>query len=444
MRDILLLIITGSISLTALGRPLVGLFGFIAYSIVAPHSQVWGIARTIPHAELIIICTLVGYFLSGEPKKFPLGRETILLFGLWCTFAISTIFALSPKDALEKFEYVSKILFVVFVSTAMINDEHRFRMLLLTIALSLGLYGLKGGLFVLRTGGNSQVFGPDQSFLTANNAIGLALAMNVPFLYYFIKACTRRWLSWLMKAMLVLSYPAIVCTFSRGAWLGLAAGTTLLALKSRQKLLTLVMLGLLGLTSPIWYSVVVSDRMANRYETLVNYEQDESAESRLWSWEFCKRVGLSRPLTGGGFEFYTPTTYQEYFPEFVEYWSHKLAHVLYWSCHSMWLTVLGEHGVVAFLLWIALFICCFLSFRRMRSDAVRYAALSWLTPYADMLQVGFIVYMISGTFLDVAYFDVFFQLVGAVISANEISKRIKLKQAVADRPVTNVAFARAL
>jgi putative inorganic carbon (HCO3(-)) transporter len=184
--------------------------------------------------------------------------------------------------------------------------------------------------------------------------------------------------------------------------------------------------------------------MISRYETLVNYEQDESAEARLWSWEFCKRVGLARPFTGGGFDFYTPDAYQTYFPEFVDYWSHKLTRVLYWSCHSMWLTVLGEHGLLAFFLWIALLACCFLSFRRMRSDAARYPELGWLLPYAQMLQIGFVVYMISGTFLDVAYFDVFFQLIGVVISANEISKKIKQELPAVGGRVTNVAFARAI
>src|SRR5262245_36010638 len=98
MRDILLLVITGSISLTALARPFVGLLGFISYSIVAPHSQVWGIARTISHGELIILCTFAGYVLSSEPKRIPLQRESVLLIGLWAMFCISTMFALSPQE----------------------------------------------------------------------------------------------------------------------------------------------------------------------------------------------------------------------------------------------------------------------------------------------------------------------------------------------------------
>jgi len=53
----------------------------------------------------------------------------------------------------------------------------------------------------------------------------LALVMNIPLLYYLLKTETITWLRWLIKAMLLFSFPAVVCTYSRGAWLGLAMVT---------------------------------------------------------------------------------------------------------------------------------------------------------------------------------------------------------------------------
>ena len=154
----------------------------------------------------------------------------------------------------------------------------------------------------------------------------------------------------------------------------------------------------------------------------MNYEEDASAESRFWNWEFCQRVGLARPF-GGGFNFYEPELYPIYFPEFIE----KYGPDKVWSCHSMWFTILGEHGVIGFILWILLFLSCFISLRKLR----RWGNVNaWIIPYVNMVQFGIIACMIAGTFLDTAYFDLFYQLVGIII----IMKSIKTRSAITQHP----------
>ena len=135
--------------------------------------------------------------------------------------------------------HVSKILLMVVLSTIIINNKRRLDALVRVIALSLGFYGMKAGFFSIVTGGHFTVFGPERSFLEANNAIGLALAMNVPVLFYTAKLEPDRRLRLLMMTMWALSFPAVVCTFSRGAWLGLAAASTFMVAQSRHKLLVI-------------------------------------------------------------------------------------------------------------------------------------------------------------------------------------------------------------
>ena len=50
--------------------------------------------------------------------------------------------------------------------------------------ISLGLYGVKGGIFTLLTGGGYSVYGPAGTFIGGNNEIGLALIMTVPLMRY--------------------------------------------------------------------------------------------------------------------------------------------------------------------------------------------------------------------------------------------------------------------
>jgi probable O-glycosylation ligase (exosortase A-associated) len=328
-------------------------------------------------------------------------------------YGISTIFAIEAQRAHLQLVLVSKVLLMVFISIFLLNTPRRILLLMKVLALSLGFHGLKAGIFAVASGGNYMVWGPEGSFLEANNTIGLALAMNVPFLYYLAKTEQDWRMRWAERAMFFFSYPATICTFSRGAWLALAAATGLIVLKSKYKLLILAtVFVLVPMSLPF-----LPERVVNRYSDLKNYDQESSAQSRFWNWEFCTRVGLGNPLYGGGFDYYSLQAYRRYFPEFQEHWPGKV-----WSCHSMWFTVLGEHGLPGMTLWLLLIGNCLFSIRHIRTYAKKQQDSFWLH-HADMLLGAFVSYMVAGTFLDMAYFDLFYQLVAVIIVSKECIKR---------------------
>src|SRR5262249_42577515 len=145
------------------------------------------------------------------------------------------------------------------------------------------------------------------------------------------------------------SYPAIVCTYSRGAWIGAGVATLLSVLRSQKKVtaiafatsVTILLVGILPHIAP--------DRLIRRYDDFVDYNEENSAQSLFWNLEFCKRVGFANPVTGGGFDYYTLEAYAKYYPEFQERWPGKV-----WACHSIWLTVFSEQGVIGFAIWLLL------------------------------------------------------------------------------------------
>ena len=410
MRDILLIAVVGGCSLLALRRPVLGILLFISLSLAGPQSMTWGMARTFPLGQLAALGTIGGYVFWSESKRFPRQRELFLLLALWGLFGWSTLFAIYPDEAVKQLIYVSKIFLMVLLSTVLINTERRLHLLMRVIALSLGFYGLKTGIFAVASGGNFTVWGPEGTFLEANNAIGLALAMNLPFLYYLLKIETHPWLRRLIITMLVFSYPAVVCTFSRGAWLGLAVATAFMVFKSRHKLFIIVAVGVLGLL----LLPLLPERVANRYDDLVNYQEEGSAQSRFWNWEFCSRVALANPLHGGGFDFYSLEMYAIYYPEFLERWPGRL-----WSCHSTWFTMFGEHGFPGIMLFFGIVGACFFSLRQIRSFALTHKEASWSLPYTDILQNSLLTFTVVGSFYDAAYFDLFYQLVAVIIIIKE-------------------------
>jgi probable O-glycosylation ligase (exosortase A-associated) len=413
MRDLLFIAGVLISALIALRQPVYGILAFICVSLLNPHSFTWGLGRTFPFAHYIALGTLIGFVFWGEKRTIPQQREFFLLLALWAMYGISTIFAIEAQRAYLQLVQVSKVLLMVFVSIFLINTRERVLLLMQVIALSVGFHGLKAGVFAVASGGNYTVWGPEGSFLEANNTIGLALAMNVPFLYYLSKTGQSWRIRWVERAMFFFSYPATICTFSRGAWLALAAVTGFITLKSKYKVLILAAtLVLVPMSLPF-----LPERVVSRYGDFKNYDQEGSAQSRLWNWEFCTRVGLGNPLHGGGFDYYSINAYLQYFPEFLEHWPGKV-----WSCHSMWLTVLGEHGLPGMALWLLLIGNCLFSIRRIRAYAKKEQDPFWLH-HADMLLGAFVAYMVAGTFLDMAYFDLFYQLVAVVIVSKECIKR---------------------
>jgi probable O-glycosylation ligase (exosortase A-associated) len=370
----------------------------------------WGIARSFPHVQAIALCTLVSSLISGSIRKLPNQLEFFLLAGLWGTFLISTIFAIESDRALVQFQLISKVLLMVFLSVFLIDTEQKLLWMVRAIALSIGFHALKIGLFVIRTGGQSAVDGPDASFLAANNSLGMALAVNAPFLLYLIKLETNKWLRRVLTAMLLLSYPAVAGTFSRGAWLALAAVTFLMFIRGKRRFIGFVVLGVLLLSSPLWLSRIISQQMVSRFDTLRNYDEDQSAQSRFWNWEFCARVGLARPLFGAGFDYYSLKAYAEYFPEFQQRWSGKI-----WSCHNTPLMIFSEHGFIGLAVMLAILISCWKSLRSLRYAAKVAKQLAWALPYVDMLRAALIGYIVSGMFLDIAYFELFYFIIAVII-----------------------------
>jgi probable O-glycosylation ligase (exosortase A-associated) len=415
-------------------QPMLGLLAYVGYGLLSPQSFTWGLASTFPHSKLIAGATVLGCFISPPTRKFVWQREFFLVIAIWLLFGVSTMFAFSPEAALNDFINASKMFLMFFLVTWLINSADKLHLLLKVVSMALGLLAIKIGLFVLMTGAQSPINGPENSYLAANNSIGMALAMNVPLLFYLSRVEHRRWLRWLLRGMLLLSYPAVVGTFSRGDWLGLAVITFLITLKLKNKLFIVSSAVIIVLMAALWipYNVSIPLPIRERFETFVNYEEDASAESRFWNWEFCKRIGEAHPIAGAGFKFYSPHLYMTYYPEFVARWGVGK----YWACHNMYLTLFAEHGALTFFLWMVLLVSTFLSLRRIRNAGKAHQELSWMTDYGDMLSIAVVGFVVMGVFVDFAYYEGYYQLIATVIVAKRL---IPLKETLAHSKASRIA-----
>ena len=398
MRDYGLTFFVFSLVPLCLMRPWLGFICWYWLGLMNPHRLTWNFAYSMPFASWIGGATLVGMVFARDRRPIAWTRETILMVVLFLYFCFTTLFAWAPSHAWPELEKVAKIFLMTLLMTMMIYGRQRIMAMLYTIAFSIGFYGLNGALFVVKTGGAGQIKGPENSFLDGNTFIGLALNMVLPLLLTLGREEKRRWLKMLLYTTFATSIISIIFTTSRGAYLGLGAILPLMFLRARSK-----WLGLALLVPALVAVQFLPERIFDRAELIENYQGDRSANQRLMSWSVAMHVARDYPITGAGFEF-------EYAPDqqrWLDYGDRKYDWAIHTSsaAHSIYFQVLGQHGIIAFALFVTLLFGSLLRLQSLKREAKARSDQSWIAPYAGALQIALIGYMVSGAFLSSAYFD---------------------------------------
>ncbi len=409
MRDIAVTLIVFGVLPYILMRPHIGVYAWSWIGYMAPHRLGWGFATSLPFAALIGGVTLVALLFSKEPKRIPLTpiTVTLILFLVW--MVITTLFATHPDEAMAKLSKVLKIQLMIFLTLMLFNHRERIHGLVWVIVISLGFYGVKGGIFTLSTGGEFHVVGPVGSFIEGNTPLALALVMVLPLMRYLQTQTNNKWVRRGFVVAMGLSGLSILGSYSRGAFLALVAMGGFMLLKSKKRGL---MIAMLVLSIPVAVAFM-PDRWTTRMQTVQTYEEDGSAMGRITAWMFAIEMAKGRFL-GGGFESFTPINYHLYAPDVVEILMEK-AGGRYQGPHSIYFSVLGEHGFIGLFLFLTL---GFVSWRT-ATWITKYAAdsdsLLWAKELAGMIQVSLVGFAVGGTFLSLAYFDLLYHLIAILV-----------------------------
>jgi probable O-glycosylation ligase (exosortase A-associated) len=412
MRDfILVAFLFGSVPFI-LWRPAIGVFLWVWVSVMAPHRMTFGFAHDLAFGQLIAISTLVGILFSREPKRLPVTPVTVVLFLMLLWINVSTFFALDTDLALPMWERVMKIQLMVFVALCILHSKQHIQLLLWVVALSVGFYGVKGGLFTLRGGGELLVWGPPGSFIEDNNSLALATVMTIPVVYYLFQQTKNRWLRWGLLGAVVLCGFSVLGSYSRGAFLAIAAMMAFLWWKSRGKLVTAFALALL---IPIAIGIM-PDKWEERMWSIQTYEQDDSSLGRINAWNMAINLANDRPLVGGGFGIDNEKVFSRYAPNPDD------LH----AAHSIYFQILGEHGYVGLMLFLLLWFFVWRDASWIIRHARSHGELQWALDLARMIQVSLVAYAVGGAFQNQAYFDVPYNLlVALVLTRLLVEKEIK-------------------
>jgi putative inorganic carbon (HCO3(-)) transporter len=408
MRDILVTIIVFCSLPLIFKRPYWGPALWIWISVMNPHAQGWGFARSFPFAAIIAGTVLLSLLVYKGDKKLPVVPVTVVFMCFMVLMCVTSVFAIHPDLVYTQWNKVMKIFGMTLVVIMLMKERKHIEMAIWSIVISLGYYGVKGGIFTVKSGGADRVWGPSGTFIEGNNEVALALIMVIPLMFYLMKITTNKWGRYAFMASMGLCAFASLGSYSRGALLAIAAMAAFLWLKSKEKLTVGLVLVLLV---PVML-LAMPQQWHSRMDTIGEYKEDESAMGRVNAWHMATNLAMDRPL-GGGFEIYDAGVFARYapVPEDIH------------AAHSVYFQVLGEHGFLGLFLYLALGFLTWRSGTWVIKNSKLDPELKWAAELVPLLQVSMLGFAVGGAFLSLAYFDVPYFLMAAMVATRLVVER---------------------
>jgi probable O-glycosylation ligase (exosortase A-associated) len=403
MRDIAVtLLVFGSLPFILM-RPWIGIMMWSWLSYMNPHRLTWSFAYDMPFAAMVAATTLVGLVFAKDRDSIPWNRVTIVWFAWVIWMNITTVFAIDLEISGKEWDRTMKMQLMAFVALMLVRTQQQINIFIWVIAMSIGFFGFKGGLFAFREGAGTGIRGPAESFIEDNNALGLALVMILPLLWYLQMIQTRKIIRFGLLGGLVLCAMAVFATHSRGAFLAVVCMAGVLVLSTRGRMYAII--AVIVLAPVMW--TLMPEHYHERIASIRDYKNDTSALGRINAWWFAWNLAVDRPITGGGFDTFTPPLFHKYAPDPLD------LH----DSHSIYFEVLAEHGFVGLALFLALGIFTLLECGRMIRRPQHGTKFDWAEDLARMLRVCLVGYATGGAFLGLAYYDLFYSLISLIVLA---------------------------
>jgi len=292
----------------------------------------------------------------------------------------------------------------------LLADRKGAKWVTLVMGVSVGLIGAKFGMWGLWHGGARFARGY-YGMMLDNNALGLAVAMGLPLLWFGMRLVEQLWAKVTLFSLFFLSLAGAVMTYSRTTALALAAAFLLIAYRSKHKLVILVAIALLA--TPLL--LLLGSSYLERLATISNPTEESSAYSRLIMWKAGWRLFLEHPVLGVGFG---RDNQQAVIRRFLPPEAESIHEVL--VMHSTWMQLLVDSGIFAFLLYTALMAITIWNlgkaYRRTRKTDPELAAI------AAGLHASIVAFAVGATFLSRVEFDLYYMLVATAAALYEIRR----------------------
>ncbi len=416
MRDLIVSAVLLGLLPVSYRQPYVGLLVFSWLAYMRPQDLTWGFAKGMRWSFYVAAVMFAGYFAKPRRRFFVPDLRTYLFAAMALAVAIGIALGdeITARQISRYIEFV-KILIISLFTATLVTSKERLRGLMWVVALSLGFYGVKNGVAGVISLGRMQVLRGPGGMLLDNNDLSLALAMAVPMLFHL--GWTER--SEKMRRAFWVAVPLTVMTVgltrSRGGFLSVAAAIFVLVWRSRRRVFGLAACAMFGLVALI----AAPSEYKERLVTIVEYQTEGSALSRLRAWGIATRMALDNPFFGVGFG--------RFGRNFVRYaldpTPAEVAGRDIIVAHNSYLQIWAECGTIAISLYLCLVAISFLTIWKVRRMARKRYDSSWILNYATMFESALVAFVVGSTFLNRAHFDLFYHFVAIIMVFGYVSLR---------------------
>ena len=379
---------------------------------MTPQEMAYGFTRTLPVAAMAAVATLIGLVFERN-RRLPFGENVVTfftIFTLWICIAFP--FSFNVDGSMQMLSKVLKINFMILISLMLLHTRKHIELFVWVLVFSIGFFSVKGGVFTIATGGGYHVLGPG-GFIGGNNELALAIVIVIPLMRFLQLQQKKIWAQHAFTVAMVLSGASVLGSQSRGALLAVASCALFLWAKSSKKLV----FGVGVIICAIFLVAFMPESWDARMSTISTYQDDASAMGRINAWWMAWNLA-SHNFFGGGFDIYNAQNFAAYAPNPLD------IH----AAHSIYFQVLGEHGFIGLLLYLIMWCLLWKAAGDLIRDANRHTDFHWCRDLGAMSQVSLAGFLVGGAFLSLAYFDLPYDILVAVvlckrwINSHEISR----------------------
>ncbi len=393
-----------------------------------PESWVWGNVIWSLRLSLII----GGFLLAASIpsfSRFRLNRQLLLVLLFFCQSIVSLLASSHFDLILNSWVEFLKVVLITAIMTILIDDERKYRLTLLVIALSLGFEAAKQGWAQLVTNPGA-MNANEHLVLGDNNGVALGMMMLIPVFLALAQTATARWERYTYLFFIVGVFYRSVSTYSRGGFIAAGVVCLISLWRSKHKIRTLAVVAILGGS----VSTVMPQSFWDRMETITAPadSRDVSALGRLYHWGLARQMAAEHPLTGVGLNGFRY--------EFDAY-DRMSGGVGGWrAVHSVWFGLVSELGYPGLVIFILLLLGSIWSCHRIARHA-RATGRHNIVIYAGHLQTSLLVFAVGGTFLNAQYVELAWHFIGLTIALERIADApplpvLAVATAATRRPVT--------
>jgi probable O-glycosylation ligase (exosortase A-associated) len=296
-----------------------------------------------------------------------------------------------------------------------------------TILFSAGVKTILGG----GGYGTLAVMGTGNTGLSESSTLAVVSVMLIPLVMFLMRHTVifprNLMTKGLFLGIIVIALATVVGTTARTGIIAVGVMCLISMLQSKKKLWWIAGLALAGVV--ILNLDLSATRWGNRMSTIETYNADSSAMGRIKVWQWTLDYVGSHPL-GGGFDAYlhnriigiAPDGATIYLPE---------GQVGGKAFHSIYFEVLGEQGIVGFVMYFLMVGLALIKLLRLKAAWKDDPGMAWLAALANAMMTSIFVILAGGSFVGIAYQPYMFYMLSLTVALDQYAARVMRDQSKA-------------